>query len=168
MKRFLKGNLHTHTKNSDGRNTLEEMINRYKELGYDFVAITDHNKFTKISHLDGKGIVIFEGCEHSRGEHWNEIRGEKEVLRIKNHPMRYSDSCREIDLSNFDVHEATEHARLYPKYILCGKKSIYTDDSHNINMCGKAWILVEVEEPITKDKILRAIKNGKYTLGGIL
>jgi hypothetical protein len=40
--RFWKGNLHTHTTASDGRYSVEETCWRYREAGYDFVAITDH------------------------------------------------------------------------------------------------------------------------------
>ena len=40
---LLKGNLHTHTTFSDGRLPIDEVIARYRELGYDFLAITDHD-----------------------------------------------------------------------------------------------------------------------------
>jgi hypothetical protein len=40
--RFWKGNLHTHCTASDGRFGLEETVERYREAGYDFVAVTDH------------------------------------------------------------------------------------------------------------------------------
>ena len=39
---WYKGNLHTHTTNSDGANTPEETIELYKSKGYDFLALTDH------------------------------------------------------------------------------------------------------------------------------
>ncbi|MBO6157936.1 MAG: hypothetical protein J6P72_01590 [Firmicutes bacterium] len=42
--RFLRGNLHTHTTISDGEVSPEESIRRYREEGYDFLAITDHRK----------------------------------------------------------------------------------------------------------------------------
>lgn len=40
--RFWKGNLHTHTDHSDGAYSPEETCRRYRDNGYDFVAITDH------------------------------------------------------------------------------------------------------------------------------
>lgn len=39
---WYKGNLHTHTTNSDGAYTPEETIALYKSKGYDFLALTDH------------------------------------------------------------------------------------------------------------------------------
>ncbi len=40
--RFLKGNLHTHSTRSDGALPPEEVCRRYREAGYDFLALTDH------------------------------------------------------------------------------------------------------------------------------
>ena len=40
---LLKGNLHTHTTFSDGRLPAEQVVARYRELGYDFLALTDHD-----------------------------------------------------------------------------------------------------------------------------
>lgn len=39
---FWKGNLHTHCTASDGRYPVEETCHRYREAGYDFIAMTDH------------------------------------------------------------------------------------------------------------------------------
>ncbi len=40
----LKGILHNHTTYSDGKHTLTEMATYCKELGYEYVGITDHSK----------------------------------------------------------------------------------------------------------------------------
>ena len=39
----LRGDLHMHTTLSDGRNSLEEMVETARERGYEYVAITDHS-----------------------------------------------------------------------------------------------------------------------------
>ena len=39
----LRGDLHCHTVASDGRNTIEEMALAARELGYEYLAITDHS-----------------------------------------------------------------------------------------------------------------------------
>ena len=39
---FWRGNLHTHSTNSDGVLAPEEVCRRYKAEGYDFIALTDH------------------------------------------------------------------------------------------------------------------------------
>lgn len=43
--RWYRGNLHMHTWWSDGRGFPEQAIDIYKKLGYDFLALTDHNTF---------------------------------------------------------------------------------------------------------------------------
>lgn len=40
--RFYKGNLHTHSNNSDGRLSPEEVCKAYREAGYDFLCLSDH------------------------------------------------------------------------------------------------------------------------------
>lgn len=40
--RFFRGNLHTHSTNSDGALAPAEVCRRYAEAGYDFIALTDH------------------------------------------------------------------------------------------------------------------------------
>ncbi|MDA0179197.1 DNA polymerase/3'-5' exonuclease PolX [Solirubrobacter phytolaccae] len=39
----MRGDLHCHTTLSDGRNTLEEMVAAAQQLGYEYLAITDHS-----------------------------------------------------------------------------------------------------------------------------
>ncbi|MFO7153554.1 MAG: DNA polymerase/3'-5' exonuclease PolX [Caldicoprobacter oshimai] len=40
----LKGIFHVHTTYSDGRNSLPDIVQRARELGYSYIAITDHSK----------------------------------------------------------------------------------------------------------------------------
>jgi DNA polymerase (family 10) len=40
----LRGDVHMHTVETDGRNTIEEMADAAREHGYDYMAITDHSK----------------------------------------------------------------------------------------------------------------------------
>lgn len=39
---FFKGNLHTHCTESDGDYSAEEVVKRYRQQGYDFLALSDH------------------------------------------------------------------------------------------------------------------------------
>lgn len=53
----IRGDLHCHTKASDGRNSLEEMADAAKKLGYDYLSINDHSRHTRIAHgLDEKRL----------------------------------------------------------------------------------------------------------------
>ncbi len=48
-----KGGLHCHTTESDGTGTPTEMAQAYKDAGFDFFSITDHNLFTPDPELAG-------------------------------------------------------------------------------------------------------------------
>jgi len=45
----LKGDLHMHTTATDGHNTIEEMAQAAKKLGYEYIAITDHTISTRVA-----------------------------------------------------------------------------------------------------------------------
>jgi DNA polymerase (family X) len=67
----VRGDLHSHTTLSDGRNTLEEMAAAGRERGYAYMAITDHSA----SHGFGNHVTaaqLWERIEEVRA--WNEGR----------------------------------------------------------------------------------------------
>jgi DNA polymerase (family 10) len=45
----IRGDLHAHTKATDGRYALQEMAETAKEQGYDYLAITDHTKHLSVA-----------------------------------------------------------------------------------------------------------------------
>jgi DNA polymerase (family X) len=67
----LQGDVHMHTVETDGRNTIEEMAEAAKEHGYKYMAITDHSKNLAFANgLDDKRAV----------EHIQRIRAVSEKL----------------------------------------------------------------------------------------
>jgi len=67
----IKGDLHSHTTLSDGRNSIEEMAEAARERGYAYLAITDHSA----SHGFGDHVTaerLWERIEEIRA--WNEGR----------------------------------------------------------------------------------------------
>jgi len=56
----IKGDLHMHTVETDGRATLEEMAAAARERGYQYIAITDHSKALAMANgLDEARTVAF-------------------------------------------------------------------------------------------------------------
>ena len=56
----MRGDLHMHTRESDGRATLAEMAEANRELGYEYLCITDHSKALAMANgLDEKRAVAF-------------------------------------------------------------------------------------------------------------
>lgn len=45
----IRGDLHVHTKASDGKNNLREMAEAAKALGYEYLAITDHTQHATVA-----------------------------------------------------------------------------------------------------------------------
>jgi hypothetical protein len=62
--RWYKGNTHTHTLNSDGDSSPDDVVRWYREHGYQFLVLTDHNYLTSVDGLnavmgaDEKFLVI--------------------------------------------------------------------------------------------------------------
>jgi len=77
----LRGDLHMHSTYSDGGNSIEEMAETARKLGYEYIAITDHTKSTRVAggqtekeilkeleHIDRlnsklKGFRVLKGAE---------------------------------------------------------------------------------------------------------
>jgi DNA polymerase (family 10) len=56
----IRGDLHMHTRESDGRATLEEMAEAARQQGYQYIAITDHSKALAMANgLDEKRAIAF-------------------------------------------------------------------------------------------------------------
>lgn len=65
----MKGDLHCHTKLSDGSEGIEEVIAMAKRIGLDFIAITDHDTISSLSRAKvlakRYGVQIIPGTEFS-------------------------------------------------------------------------------------------------------
>ena len=76
--RWYKGNTHTHTLNSDGDSTPDDVVRWYREHRYQFLVLTDHNFLTSVDGLnalhgaDEKFLVI-------KGEEVTDRLGEKSL-----------------------------------------------------------------------------------------
>src|SRR5690242_18746567 len=57
--RWYRGNLHTHTINSDGDSAPYDVMAWYKRNGYQFLALTDHNTFTDPALFDTNPVDNF-------------------------------------------------------------------------------------------------------------
>ena len=64
---WYKGNLHTHTTNSDGDWSPEQVVAEYKAKGYNFLFITDHRRVTDVSDLSTDGFLTLNGEEIGAG-----------------------------------------------------------------------------------------------------
>lgn len=76
--RWYRGNTHTHTLNSDGDSTPDEVVRWYREHGYQFVVLTDHNFLTSVEALNAL---------HGADEQFLVIRGEELTDQFEGKPV---------------------------------------------------------------------------------
>jgi hypothetical protein len=76
--RWFKGNTHTHTLNSDGDSTPDEVVRWYREHGYHFVFLTDHNFITDVTALQAL---------HGADDRFLVIRGEEVSAQFDKKPL---------------------------------------------------------------------------------
>ena len=55
---YYKGNLHGHSNHSDGALKPNEVVNEYKNLGYDFTCLSDHLWKNENFANDGSTILL--------------------------------------------------------------------------------------------------------------
>jgi hypothetical protein len=178
---LLKGNLHAHTTFSDGRRPVSEVIDRYRELDYDFLAITDHDDrilddyWFRIPPGDDR-ILILPGVEldyRPLSQHVGKVMGDRETLYILNHPARYALTVeqtlrriRGISRDGLPIHavEITDTGLYCAEYDVDAIRlpKVATDDSHRDEHFGQAWI--EVDAARDADSILRAVKAGDFRM----
>jgi hypothetical protein len=76
--RWFKGNTHTHTLNSDGDSTPDDVVRWYREHGYQFLVLTDHNFLTETEALNAL---------HGAGEKFLVIKGEEVTSQFEGKPL---------------------------------------------------------------------------------
>lgn len=88
--KWYKGNTHTHTINSDGDSTPDEVVRWYRENGYNFLVMTDHNFLTEVDGLNSiyraaEKFIVIQGVEvtdkfEDKPLHINGLNVERTVL----------------------------------------------------------------------------------------
>jgi DNA polymerase (family X) len=106
----LRGDLHTHTTWSDGRSSLEEMVEAAAELGLEYIAITDHSPSARIANglnidrLERK-IEEVEALRKKRGRRKPRILMGAEVDILSDGSLDYPDEI----LARLDVVVVSMH-----------------------------------------------------------
>jgi hypothetical protein len=180
----LKGSLHVHTNYSDGHFSPSRMAEIYRDLGFDFIAVTDHEyllkpAYKKLFPLKVPGIMVLAGIELEPQflyyHHVLEIMGDTETLYVLCHPDQYRLPIKEVNRrieifrekgpAPLDAVEVTCSGFYTPAYDtpLIALPKVASDDAHDEHSCGKAWI--EVECAREKDAIIRAIRAGDAQIG---
>lgn len=121
---WYKGDLHCHTVNSDGDSTPETLVRLGESLGFDFLAVTDHNNRTQMIDLAKieTPLMLIPGYEVTTYYgHWN-IWGDGNWIDFR---VQSAD-----DLAGF-IAEAKQHGYL----VSCNHPRLY----------GPDWAFADVE-----------------------
>jgi DNA polymerase (family 10) len=104
----IRGDVHMHTTESDGRASLEEMAAAARERGYEYIAITDHSKSLAMTNgLDEKRAVAFAAEVRERNHNGLGLRifSGLECDILKDGAMDLADDAlAELDLVIGSVH----------------------------------------------------------------
>lgn len=75
---LYKGDTHTHTLSSDGSYSYEELTQKAKREGLDFMILTDHNTYDQNEQVTGKeDLTVIPGTE------WTHYQGHANLLGLK-------------------------------------------------------------------------------------
>lgn len=187
----FKGQIHCHTQASDGNNTPQEIMEAYRSLEYQFVAITDHDLVTKDPGVPG--ILFISGVEESSSSghilgigvksQTDETHPDKVIdyiqekgIAIYAHPNRWSFSngwsLKELlsapEAWGIEVINAkrwrTNAENKWDALLTRGYQIWGTagDDCHSITQdINQAWIVVATPH-LSEDNIITALRNGNF------
>ena len=104
----VKGDLQMHSTASDGKNSIEEMAEAARQMGHQYIAITDHSKAVTVANgLDEKRAAAHIKKIHGLGEKELGIRvlAGAEVDILKDGDLDYSDEIlAQLDVVVCSVH----------------------------------------------------------------
>lgn len=135
---WYRGNTHTHTLNSDGDSTPDAVVQWYREHGYDFLVLTDHNFLTSVDAL-------------------NALHGaDEQFLIVKGEEVTDTFGEKELHINGLDVRQ-----RVDPQ----GGASVVDVLQRNVNAIRSANGVPHINHPyfrwsITADE-LRQVRNNK-------
>lgn len=93
---FRKAQLHCHTTESDGLFRPRELLQMYREAGYSFVCITDHNRVTRCNEFDSQEFTAIPGTEDTVSRFLPPLGPHMGRLFVDS-PLRQGSSQKRID-----------------------------------------------------------------------
>jgi DNA polymerase (family 10) len=128
----IKGDLHCHSKWDGGANSILELVEVAKKMGYQYLGISDHTKFIRIEHgLDERKLALQR----------KEIDNLNEKLKIKNEKFRVLQGC-EANILNDGLIDIKDEALKKLDYVIAGIHSNF-----------------KMEKGKMTERIIRAMQN---------
>ena len=131
----LRGEVHMHTVETDGKNTIEEMAEAAKLRGYKYIAITDHTKNLAMANgLDDKRAVQHIARIHAANEsiHGITVMSGVEVDILADGSLDLSDSV----LEQMDVVVASVHSHFNQEKAQMTDRLLAAISNPNVSILG--------------------------------
>ncbi|MGH8248123.1 MAG: PHP domain-containing protein [Gammaproteobacteria bacterium] len=93
---WRKAQLHCHTTESDGQITPRDLLQMYREAGYSFVCITDHNRVTRCEDFNDAEFLALPGTEDTVVR-WLPPLGPHMIRLLVDEPLRSGTAQERID-----------------------------------------------------------------------
>lgn len=111
----IKGDLHVHTKRSDGSHDFDELIEEARERGYEYIAITDHSKGLGIAGGLNEERLMEEKKEieaiNKRLKGFRLLAGVEVDIRSNGHMDFSDDVLKEMDIVVASIHSGFRQGR---------------------------------------------------------
>ena len=130
----VKGDFHAHSNWSDGKNSIEEMVKYAEEIGYEYIAVTDHTIGLGIAHgLDEKRILEREKeIETVRAKHKIKVFSGVEV----NIKADGNLDIRDEILSGLDIVIASVHTSFNQSKDVMTARLVKTIENPHVDIIG--------------------------------
>lgn len=108
--KWYKGNIHCHTTLSDGRLTPSEAVQLYKDNGYDFLSLSEHDYYVDLRNVyDSEDFILLPSVEASavlydnhgdrvKTHHIHGILGNKDMQQQAGHNLIQHDTRLEVPI----------------------------------------------------------------------
>ncbi|MFH1211146.1 MAG: DNA polymerase/3'-5' exonuclease PolX [archaeon] len=161
----IKGDLHIHSKYSDGSDSIIDLVNHAKKFGYSYINVSDHSKSTHIAHGIKDGDVMKKVDEVRKVN--AKVRGIKvfcgtEVDILADGSIDYDDDI----LKKFDIVTASVHSNFKMPREKMTDRLVAALENPYVHILGHpTGRLINKRQPYEFDfeKVLAAAKkNGKF------
>ncbi|QOV88631.1 DNA polymerase/3'-5' exonuclease PolX [Humisphaera borealis] len=154
----VRGDLHCHTTASDGRHTIEQMVEAAIEMGYAFLAITDHSKSQVQAHgLSVERLLAHVKAIHDVGRKYKEITlfAGCEVDILADGRLDYEDEV----LAELDFIVASPHHALTQNEAKATDRIVRAIEHKYVNVIGHPTgrrVEVRAPLPLQFDRVFKA------------
>lgn len=163
----LRGDFHTHTRHTDGNNTVLEMVEAAKKLGYEYIVISDHSPSERIANGNTPEEMLAEIKEIRQVD--KKVKGIKafagsEVDILPNGSLDFDDEI----LKKLDIVVASVHSRFKSSKVEMTKRICTAlENNKYVDILGHpTGRLIHKREPYDVDlkKVFRTAVENKVLL----